>query len=76
MKVATLSGLIYGTAEEVAWHAQKLLSVAGPGASHSPRISLDELKASAPEAFLVVTLTTGVGELPDNLQPLYYAIHD
>ncbi len=73
MKVAILSGSVYGTAEEVARHAQKLLSAAGLEASHLPRASLDELKAFAPEAFLVVTSTTGMGELPDNLQPLYYA---
>ena len=76
MKVAILSGSVYGTAEEVARHAQKLLSAAGLEASHLPRASLDELKAFAPEAFLVVTSTTGMGELPDNLQPLYYAIRD
>ena len=76
MKVAILSGSVYGTAEEVARHAQKLLSAAGFEASHLPRASLDELKAFAPEAFLVVTSTTGMGELPDNLQPLYYAIRD
>ncbi|MGZ2775114.1 flavodoxin [Pseudomonas aeruginosa] len=76
MKVAILSGSVYGTAEEVARHAQKLLSAAGLETTHLPRASLDELKAFAPEAFLVVTSTTGMGELPDNLQPLYYAIRD
>lgn len=76
MKVAILSGSVYGTAEEVARHAQKLLAAAGLDATHLPRASLDELKAFAPEAFLVVTSTTGMGELPDNLQPLYYAIRD
>jgi sulfite reductase alpha subunit-like flavoprotein len=29
-----------------------------------------------PQAFLAVTSTTGMGELPDNLQPLYFAIRD
>ncbi len=48
MKVAILSGSVYGTAEEVARHAQKLLSAAGLEASHLPRASLDELKAFAP----------------------------
>lgn len=48
MKVAILSGSVYGTAEEVARHAQKLLSEAGLEASHLPRASLDELKAFAP----------------------------
>lgn len=76
MKVAILSGSVYGTAEEVARHAERLLKEAGFEAWHAPRMSLDELKAFEPDAFLTVTATTGMGELPDNLQPLYFAIRD
>lgn len=76
MKVAILSGSVYGTAEEVARHAERLLNEAGFEAWHAPRMSLDELKAFGPDAFLTVTATTGMGELPDNLQPLYFAIRD
>jgi MioC protein len=76
MKVAILSGSVFGTAEEVARHAEKLLKAAGFEAWHNPRASLDELKAFGPEAFLAVTSTTGMGELPDNLQPLFHAIRD
>ncbi|MBU1330352.1 MAG: flavodoxin [Gammaproteobacteria bacterium] len=76
MKVAILSGSVYGTAEEVARHAQGLLSAAGFQAWHDPRADLAALQAFAPEAFLVVTSTTGMGELPDNLQPLYHSIRD
>ena len=76
MKVAILSGSVYGTAEEVARHAQQLLQAAGLEAWHNPRAQLADVQAFAPEAFLVVTSTTGMGELPDNLQPLYYAIRD
>jgi len=76
MKVAILSGSVYGTAEEVARHAERVLKAAGFDAWHNPRADLAELQAFAPEAFLVVTSTTGMGELPDNLQPLYYAIRD
>ncbi|SDH76626.1 MioC protein [Pseudomonas flavescens] len=76
MKVAILSGSVYGTAEEVARHAEGLLKQAGLDAWHNPRASLEDVLASAPEGFLVVTSTTGMGELPDNLQPLYSAIRD
>lgn len=76
MKVAILSGSVYGTAEEVARHAERLLREAGLDTWHDPRASLADVKAFAPQAFLVVTSTTGMGELPDNLQPLYYAIRD
>jgi len=76
MKVAILSGSVYGTAEEVARHAERLLKAAGLEAWHKPNLSLEELLAFGPEAFLTVTSTTGMGELPDNLLPLYGAIRD
>ena len=76
MKVAILSGSVYGTAEEVARHAQNLLKAAGFETFYSSRASLAEVQAFAPEAFLAVTSTTGMGELPDNLQPLYSMIRD
>ncbi|MCY1278027.1 hypothetical protein D9M68_246680 [compost metagenome] len=76
MKVAILSGSVYGTAEEVARHAERLLKAAGLEAWHNPRASLEDILAFGPEAFLVVTSTTGMGELPDNLLPLYHAIRD
>ena len=76
MKVAVLSGSVYGTAEEVARHAEKLLKAAGLDASYLPRVSLDDLIAFDPEALLTVTATTGMGELPDNLLPLYSELRD
>jgi len=76
MKVAILSGSVYGTAEEVARHAANILKAAGFETFYNPRASLADLQAFGPEAFLAVTSTTGMGELPDNLQPLYFAIRD
>jgi len=76
MKVAILSGSVYGNAEDVARHAQRLLSEAGFEAWHDPRAQLDQLLAFAPQALLVVTSTTGTGELPDSFVPLYSALRD
>ena len=76
MKVAIISGSVYGTAEEVARHAANILKDAGFETFHNPRASLADLQAFAPEALLAVTSTTGMGELPDNLQPLYSMIRD
>lgn len=76
MKVAIISGSVYGTAEEVARHAASILKAAGFEPSYNPRASLADLQAFEPEAFLAVTSTTGMGELPDNVQPLYFAIRD
>jgi len=76
MKVAILSGSVYGTAEEVARHARQLLAEAGFEVMLNPRATLDEVLAFAPEAILAVTSTTGMGALPDNLIPLYSALRD
>lgn len=76
MNVAILSGSVYGTAEEVARHAQGLLKAAGLNAWHNPRATLEDVQAFAPDAFLAVTSTTGMGELPDNLMPLFAQVRD
>ena len=76
MKVVVLSGSVYGAAQEVAQHATDLLTAQGFEAWHALRASLEQVQAFGPEALLVVTSTTGMGELPDNLQPLYYSIRD
>ena len=76
MKVVILSGSVYGTAEEVARHAQSLLKAAGFDAWHAARATLADVQAFAPVAFLAVTSTTGMGELPDSLVPLFSEIRD
>ncbi len=76
MKVAILSGSVYGSAEEVARHAQSIIQGAGHEVLCNQRMTLDQLQGFAPEVFLAVTSTTGLGELPDNIQPLYSQIRD
>ena len=76
MKVAILSGSVYGTAEEVARNAKQLLTDAGFEVFLNTRATLAEIQAFGPEALLAVTSTTGMGELPDNLMPLYSQIRD
>ena len=76
MKVVILSGTVYGTAEDVARHAATVLKAAGFDAWHDPRAQLEQIQAFGPQALLVVTATTGMGELPDNFVPLYSAIRD
>jgi MioC protein len=76
MKVAILSGSVYGTAEELARHAESRLKAAGLEAWHKSPLALEELLAFAPQALVCITATTGMGELPDNLQPLYFALRD
>lgn len=76
MKIAIVSGSVYGAAEDVARRAAQVLTQAGFDAWHKPVVTLDELLSFSPEALLVVTSTTGMGELPGNIQDLYYALRE
>jgi len=76
MRVAIVSGSVYGAAEEVAHHAAQLLQAAGHQAWHDSRATLEQLQAFQPEAVLAITSTTGMGELPDNLMPLFSTLRD
>ncbi|MFF7705879.1 flavodoxin [Pseudomonas sp. NPDC007930] len=71
MKLVVFSGTVYGAAEEVARHAVARLNQAGLQCQYFNRTGLAELLAAQPEALLAVTSTTGLGELPDDLIPLY-----
>lgn len=70
LELAIVSGSAFGTAEEVARHAEQFLCDAGIEARYLPRASLAALLELDPQALLVVTSTTGMGEVPDNLQHL------
>ncbi|WP_407315111.1 flavodoxin [Pseudomonas sp. nanlin1] len=76
MKIAILSATVYGSAEEVARHGAARLEQQGHVIHHFPRATLEQLLKFAPEALLVVTSTTGMGELPDDIQPLYSEVRD
>ena len=76
IKLVIVSGTVFGAAEDVAHHAAQVLTAAGLNVSYKPRISYFELVALEPEALLFVTSTTGMGELPENLQPLVNALRD
>ncbi|MDB6050066.1 MAG: mioC [Pseudomonas sp.] len=76
MRIVIFSGSVYGSAEEVARHAEHILRDAGHEVWHNPRASLADVQAHAPQALLAVTSTTGMGELPDNFLPLYSQIRD
>lgn len=76
MRVALLSGSVYGAAEDVAHHAVRQLQALGHHCYFDPRGSLAAMLAYAPEALLGITSTTGMGEIPDNLVPLYSELSD
>lgn len=76
MKLVVISGSVFGNAQAVAEHAVARLNSAGHSLWYSANATLDEVLAQAPEAILVVTSTTGMGELPNNIQDFYYSARD
>ena len=76
MKVALLNGSVYGTAEDIARQVKARLSAAGHEVWHQSNADLASLEAFAPEALLAITSTTGMGELPANLESLYFQLRD
>jgi len=76
MKVALLNGSVYGTAEDIARQVKTRLTAAGHEVWLQPNAELASLEAFAPDALLAITSTTGMGELPANLEPLYFQLRD
>ncbi len=73
-KLAILCGSVYGTAEEVARHAEEWLQHADIDAHFLKKADVATLLEFAPDAVLAVTSTTGMGEMPDDLQQLLDAL--
>ena len=76
MKVALLNGSVYGSAEDIARQVKTRLTAAGHEVWLQPNAELGSLEAFAPDALLAITSTTGMGELPANLEPLYFQLRD
>lgn len=76
MRVTLLTGSVSGTADMVADAAQARLQAAGLQVSRLSGANLDEFLATEPDAVLVVTATTGMGEVPDDLLPLQAELSD
>lgn len=74
MRIVVVSGTVFGTAEEVAWRASELLSAAGLDVAYQQHWQLQELLQQEPDALLLIASTTGMGELPERLQPLVDAL--
>ena len=74
--VVIVSGTVFGAAEGVAYHAAELLMDLGLQVTYEPYIECAELLALEPDVLLFVTSTTGMGELPENLQPLVNSLYE
>lgn len=76
MQLVIICGSVFGAAEEVARHAQRRLQAQGLTVRFEMRASLESISAQNPDAILAITSTTGMGELPASIEPLFYSIRD
>ncbi|MDX1677099.1 flavodoxin [Arsukibacterium sp.] len=70
-KIALIVGSVYGGAQYVAEQAAPLLTNIGHEVVLFDEPKLDQVKALDAGVWLVITSTTGQGDIPDNLLPFY-----
>jgi MioC protein len=75
-KIAVMVGTVYGGAQYVAEQGIELLGKMG----HQPRLfhpaRLSDVQQFDADHWLVITSTTGQGDIPDDLVPFYVAVQD
>ncbi|NTS77747.1 flavodoxin [Catenovulum sp. SM1970] len=75
-KIAVLVGSVYGAAEELAEHAISELSNKGLECELFNDAGLASVKDFNADAWLIITSTTGQGDVPPNLVDTYQALKD
>ncbi|MCD1125085.1 flavodoxin [Jinshanibacter sp. LJY008] len=75
-KIGIFVGTVYGNAQMVAEEAQTLLQAQGHDVVVFDEGTLDEWQDYEQQHVLVVTSTTGQGDLPGSIEPLFYDIKD
>ena len=75
-KIALICGSVYGAAEQVASEAASMLRTLGYDSRLFTDAKLDDVLAYLPDIWLVVTSSTGQGDIPDNLFPFYLDVQN
>ncbi|MGF1684270.1 flavodoxin [Photobacterium minamisatsumaniensis] len=75
-KIGVFVGSVFGGAEEVAEDVTRYLTEVGHQTQLFIEPTLEEFLAYQRDLILVITSTTGQGEIPDTLLPLYQALND
>lgn len=75
-KIAIMTGSVYGGAEYVAEQAVVALQNKGYQAQWFNPAVLDAVLAYSADCWLVITSTTGQGDIPDSLFPFYAECRD
>lgn len=75
-KIALIVGTVYGAAQFVAEQAQPVLVELGHSNELFTDATLDDVLKFDADIWLVITSTTGQGDIPDNLLPFYLDVKD
>ncbi|MBZ9612850.1 flavodoxin [Rheinheimera maricola] len=75
-KIAVIVGSVYGAAQYVAEEALPLLSTQGHEVTLFEEAKLDTVLAFNADSWLIITSTTGQGDIPDNLLPFYLDVQN
>ena len=75
-KINVVVGSVYGAAEQLAEELASRIKQRGLEARQIVPANLDEALAVRPEALLVITSTTGQGDIPDNLLPFFQELKE
>ncbi|SEA94115.1 flavodoxin [Alkalimonas amylolytica] len=75
-RIAIIVGTVYGGAQYLAEQAEQLLSGRGYLCSLHPEPKLDAVLAEDPDVWLVISSTTGQGDIPDNALPFFIDARD
>ncbi|RAU18683.1 flavodoxin [Nitrincola tibetensis] len=75
-KVVFLVGSVYGNSTSMAEECAEFLRGQGHESEVFSSFSLAELQQDPEAVWLICTSTTGQGELPDNIYPLYQSLKD
>ena len=70
-KIALMAGSVYGSAQYVAEQALPLLTELGHDVALYEEPKLDEILGFNADIWLLISSTTGQGDIPDNLLPFY-----
>lgn len=75
-KIALIVGSVYGAAQYVAEEAQPLLAGLGHEVTRYEEAKLDEVLNFNADIWLLISSTTGQGDIPDNLLPFYLDVQN
>ncbi|WP_028117282.1 flavodoxin [Ferrimonas senticii] len=76
LNIRLIVGSVYGGAEYVAEQVEAVLLAAGHQVSWLAELTEQDSAALNGQVLLVICSTTGAGDLPDNIAPLFFALKD